>query len=662
MMRAYRQAIGRMAEVEGADWVNHDIKQHIFRHEAVARRCYPALPRFYRQASEAFIAGLKQFMTENPQCVPEFAIDIEPFHIMALARAVRWSFIIRQAYSDLGLDPELSPEDGLGSNAWAISPHKTVDNSILFCSDPHVPWTDEWMVHECHLHGGDLHVYGFQTPGLPYVTFGHNEHLAWAYTSGAGDVADVYELTLNPDDQLFYQYDGAWRNIHVETFFIQSKTENGLQTIPHAQAYSHLGPIMVVENGKAYAFRTAYDEVLFDHIEPHAALNKAKSVSEAHGILARRQFGPYNLLLGDRQGDTYFQMTGRIPMRDAFMARFQFQPIPATSSAVEWRNIHPTSELPQLNNPPNGWIQHANIAPWMMIPNSPLTTDNYPPYMLMGEKPTSHDGSNPRGRYLYERLSKIDKMTLDEAFSLATDTYMAGAQPFLKAIVAIYEHNQDQLADIAPAIQILQDWNGDAHQDSVGMTLFWEWYLAFLERSDDASIAPNPFPFRKGEVERGDFNITDRILQNNTLTPFDQQLILDAVEDAVQYLTDQWGRLDIPWGQVYRMRCGSASWAVNGGVGLNLRVIGAWDPDEDGVYTPNFGSICPLVVCLNPDRVQSWSAFAFGQSDDPDSPHYIDQGQQLFAHGKLKPTHFSREALPAQFVTAREVLIYQVDL
>jgi hypothetical protein len=96
-------------------------------------------------------------------------------------------------------------------------------------------------------------------------------------------------------------------------------------------------------------------------------------------------------------------------------------------------------------------------------------------------------------------------------------------------------------------------------------------------------------------------------------------------------------------------------------VGLNLRVIGAWEPDNEGVYTPNFGSICPLVVCLNPDGVQSWSAYAFGQSDDPESPHFSDQGQQLFAHGKLKPNRFSRESLPAHLVTAREECFYNIE-
>lgn len=652
MMRVYRQAIGRMSEIEGEDWVDHDIKQRIFRHEAVARKNYPDLPRFYRQATEAFIAGIKHFMAQYPDRVPDDALDIEPFHIMALARYARWSFIIRQAYHDLGVDPQTPPDSGLGSNAWAIMPHKTAENCACLCSDPHVLWSDEWLLHECHLHGGDLHVYGFQTPGLPYISFGHNEHLAWAYTSGAGDVADVYELTLNPDDRRYYQYDGIWREIHVETFFITVKTDNGQKTVPHPQAYSHLGSIMAVHDNKAYAFRTTYDDVLFDHIVPHANLNKATTIADLKNVLSEQQFGPYNLTTADTNGDIYFQMTGRIPIRDEFTDGLH--PIPSTSSANEWRDIHPTSQLPQILNPPNGWLQHANIAPWTMIPESPLTPENYPSYMLIGELPTSHDGSNPRGRYLYQRLSQIENFSLDDALNLANDTYMSGAQPFLKTLFAVYDHNQAQLNEFASAIQILREWDGYAKQDRVGMTLFWEWYLSFLEQTETDS----PTLGQSDSFTTTTSSLQNRILTQEPLTPTDQQILIDALADAVEYLTEQWGQLDIPWGSVYLMKRGSQSWAVDGGVGLNLRVIGAWEPNDDGIYPPNFGSICPLVVCLNPDGVQSWSAFAFGQSDDPDSPHYTDQGQKLFAHGKMKPTYFSRDGLPDPIITSRETIEY----
>jgi acyl-homoserine lactone acylase PvdQ len=35
----------------------------------------------------------------------------------------------------------------------------------------------------------------------------------------------------------------------------------------------------------------------------------------------------------------------------------------------------------------------------------------------------------------------------------------------------------------------------------------------------------------------------------------------------------------------------------------------------------------------------------YGQSEDPGSPHYTDQGRHLFCQGKLKDTWFSQERL-----------------
>ena len=45
------------------------------------------------------------------------------------------------------------------------------------------------------------------------------------------------------------------------------------------------------------------------------------------------------------------------------------------------------------------------------------------------------------------------------------------------------------------------------------------------------------------------------------------------------------------------------------------------------------------------DDVRSYGVVPYGESEDPSSPHYTDQGRLLFSDGKLKDTWFSRQRL-----------------
>lgn len=605
ILRSYRLATGQMAAVFGAEWVAHDVRQRTFRHEAIARQHYPTLAEPYRHGMEAFIDGIRAYMQANPAQVPPWALQPEPHHILALSRYLYWPFILHE---------DTHPESGIGSNAWAVAPHRTATGGVLMVSDPHLPWTEEWLLHECHLHGGELHVYGAQVVGKPYIAFGHNEHIGWAYTSGGADVCDVYELRLNPAQDAYW-FEGQWQPFRIETFTIEV-----LNAPPqtHTQAYSLHGPVLHMDGTTAYAWRTSYDDTVFDYAM--GDLNKARDVFAVRDLLGRECFSPLNVMVADVGGNIYWESTGRIPQRpDGYD---WLAPVAGDTAATLWHTIHSPADLPHLLNPATGWLQHTNIMHWAMSPDCPLTPERYPLYLLTGQRPTFYDGSNARGRYLSRRLAELNPMTLADAHHLATDTTLDGARPLLKALMAVYQANHATMSDYQDAIHILQAWDGQASEDSLGMTLFWEWFLALPE---DVTALWNT------------------ILQGQPLTPTDQLTLLDALEDGVANLEEQWGTLEVPWGTVHQMRRGHRSWGVGGSIGLGLRVIaGEYEPDEQGIYWADYGQAYPMVMALGPDGVRSWSALPFGESGDSESSHFTDQGEKWFRYGKLKETKFIR--------------------
>ena len=78
---------------------------------------------------------------------------------------------------------------------------------------------------------------------------------------------------------------------------------------------------------------------------------------------------------------------------------------------------------------------------------------------------------------------------------------------------------------------------------------------------------------------------------------------------------------------------------------VTLRAVGGGEPDEEGVSYIESGQSCTTVVVLEEGDVRSYSVVPYGQSEDPSSPHYTDQGRRLFQESKLKDSWFSRERL-----------------
>jgi acyl-homoserine-lactone acylase len=126
----------------------------------------------------------------------------------------------------------------------------------------------------------------------------------------------------------------------------------------------------------------------------------------------------------------------------------------------------------------------------------------------------------------------------------------------------------------------------------------------------------------------------------------------------------QFGRLRVPWGEVYRAKRGEESWPVGGVAGeaglVTLRAISGAEP-VDGVSIIESGQSCTTVVMLKVGDVRSYSVVPYGQSEDPSSPHYTDQGRLLFSKGILKDTWFSRERLEEQ-IESRQTLTVTWDV
>jgi acyl-homoserine lactone acylase PvdQ len=420
-----------------------------------------------------------------------------------------------------------------------------------------------------------------------------------------------------------YRYDGEWRDLTRETVTIRVKEKDGLQEVTRDLVSSHHGPI-VEADGRTYALKLAYAEAvcLFEQM---AKVAKAQTLGDFLQAMSMRMMMPQNAMYGDVYGNIYYQRTGLVPVRPE--GYDWTRPVPGDTPATEWLGFHDTADLVQLLNPAAGWMQNCNISPGTMTERSPLTADRYPAYLYLDET----ERSNPRGRQANERLAAAERMTLEEALSIANDTTLHGNAPWREALFAAYEAMQDSTSAplLQQAVDLLRAWDGHADKEGAGMTLYRAWWHALEDARDTLPLA---------SIKRGEALPEDA-----------QQTLVRALIEVAQELQQRFGRLDVAWGDVHRARRGEQSWPVDGVAEwadlVTLRAVHGGEPDEEGVSTIESGQSCTTVVMLKRGDVRSYSVVPYGQSENPDSPHYTDQGRLLFQERKLKDTWFQRERL-----------------
>jgi len=617
LLKNYRLAAGTMAEVFGEQWIEHDWQQRFVGHEEVSRRRYRELPAKIRAIIEAYQQGVKDYMKQHPEQVPAWAPKIEPWQVVALGRYIIFNWPMGRALAELQRRNEVNLS--FSSNEWAVRPERTAEGCAMLLIDPHIPWDNEFRFYEFRAHGGALHVSGFGPLGAPLLGLGHNRYLGWAATTGGPDTTDIYVEEVHPNDPLQYRYEGKWRRMTVRKVRINVAGKPPVEREIH---YTHHGAILLREGNRAYAVATPYmNEVGF--VVQLYRMATARNLKEFQQAMAMNHFMEQNIMYADVEGNIFYVRTGRVPIRPK---GYDFsKPVPGNTRATEWLGIHPMKDLVQLLNPPRGYMQNCNIGPDNMLVGSPLTADKYPEY-IYGARPNEN---NSRGRRAVELLENSPRMTLAQAIAIALDTHADMAEPWREALAWAAEQSTDKkmVANLQPAIRLLKRWDGFMNADSVGATLFRFWREAIKRFSPP--IDPEAVRARKPlGVEQA-------------------EALLRALAAAVEEIQKRYGRLEVPWGEIHRVRRGDRSWPVSGGEtggGQTLRAVGS-RMEADNIFYGFTGQNWTQVVLFRKGAVESYSANPYGQSDHPDSPHYTDQAERLFSKRRLKPTWFEREWL-----------------
>jgi len=619
LLRNYRKAEGTMSEAFGKEFFFHDYRQRVWRHRQVAERHYKELDPQIRAISEAFQGGIKKFMQEHPEQVPAWAPKLEPWQVVALGRYIIWGWPEGEAAGDLiraGVRPD--PVAYRGSNEVLLAPARTSLHVPYAVVDPHLSWYGEFRFYEMRVYGGELSASGAAIVGLPFPSLGHNRYLSVAMTTGGPDTSDAYEEEVRDGK---YRFKDEWRPLDVRTERIAVKDGNEVKYQEVKIESTVHGPIVAHHNGKAYSIAIPYADE-FRLLESSWQIITAHNLSEAKKALSGLQFMSQNIMIGTVDGDVYYVRNGRVPARPAGCD--PSRPMPGASGACEWQGLHPFTDLVQITNPPQGYMQNCNVSPFVMMKDSPLTPEKWAehPYLYNDSRRPAHQ----RAAMMVDLLDAAHNVTPEQMIDIAFSPQVWHA--------ALWQERILRAAPRSEFARLLAQWDGRSDAKSRGALGF---YLFKTALGPQAGRAVDPPADLSDDQVRAALDQGQRRLQG------------DFGPDAV-------------FGTLFRVGRQGAdrTWPVSGGsltdAGMATPRAISFDPVGEQMVGRSGQTSTQIVILTRPPR--SYMVIPLGESDHPETGHFDDQAEKLFSKSRAAPTYFADRKELEKHVTKRESLTF----
>jgi penicillin amidase len=333
----------------------------------------------------------------------------------------------------------------------------------LLADDMHLGLDMPSIWYENGLHGGRFDVVGYSFPGVPMVIVGHNDHIAWGVTNVGPDVQDLYIEQLNdPFQPTRYKFQGEWREMEIVREVIEIKGESPV-TID--VRITHHGPIMndVIESladAEPMALRwTALDGTyLFKAV---TMINTASNWEEFREALQYWDVPSQNFVFADLDGNIGYQTPGKIPIRAE--GHQGLVPVPGWTGEYEWQGYIPFEEMPNVYNPPTGFIATAN---------NKVVPDDYPYHIAYEWAPPY------RAQRITDLLAADDSVTVEDMRNIHAQTYSLPAEALRPMLLAAVDRPGTPLE--AQALELLETWDLYMEADRVGASIFDTWYLIFV--------------------------------------------------------------------------------------------------------------------------------------------------------------------------------------
>ncbi len=548
----------------------------------------------------------------------------------------------------------------IGSNAYAVGADASQTGSGILFGNPHFPWQGPLRFYVFRVSLGDeYNVMGAALGGVPLPLIGFNENVAWSHTVSTGSRFTFYELTLNPDNPMQYDYDGEMRDITAQTVSTEQVAADGsVETVEYTFYLSHFGPIIDLgavspllsgwpnAAGTILTYRDANLENLRG-MEQWQKMGQSRDLGEFKAALADLGIPWVNTIAADRNGDAFYGDISVVPnvsvaqYSNCVRGFLQEQltglgnlTLDGSDSACEWGNDPGTPEgifgydsLPKLETREYG--ANANDSYWLANPRNLLT--GFSP--IIGREEVEQ---SIRTRHTFnmaeDRLAGNDAygdalFNIDNIRQLSYQATNHAAELVLGDVVSLCTATDDWApysanpAEVMQACDVLSEWDGTHQLESVGGHVFYEFWQRVRSEPTLWSV-----PF--------DLTMPVTTPAQLSLDAANAEIVRQRLGEAVDRLVDAGIPMDRPWGEVQFVDKNGERIGIHGGSGsMMFSVITSSLVDGEGYSNITHGNSYMQAVTWDDSQCpDAYGMLTYSQSTDPASDYYAD-ATKLYAEG-----------------------------
>jgi penicillin amidase len=682
-----RYGAGRLAEIFGAQALPVDRQMRVLGLYRSAAAAFPKLSEPARRALEAYSAGVNAFLaTRHGALPPEFLLlrfAPEPWRpadslvwgkLMDLeltgnyrgellrARLARTisaddlAFLypsypkdapttlaaLEPIYQQLPLQrlyAALPDRVGLhfASNNWVVDGAHSDSGKPVLANDPHLRFGEPGFWYLARLRTPEREIAGGTAAGAPFVVIGHNDKIAWGFTTTGSDVEDLFIEKIDPTDPGRYLTpDGSVAfAVRQETIAVKGAAAEALtvRSTRHGPVLSDALPTGTADSGYVLALETTFLGDDDTSAEALWRMNRAADWNGFRGAFQDFVAAQQNVVFADTGGTIGFLAPARIPIRKSGNG---WMPAPGWTGEYDWTGTVPFDALPQGVNPKSGRFVSAN---------NKIVPDGYP-YFL------SRDWDVPnRAERIEERLADAPQQSQEASASIQADTLSIMARQLVPLMTAIAPPS----ADAKDAVARLRQWDFRMDREKVEPLIFTAWLRNFTAAVLFARLgeaAEDYWDFRPQVMETILRERPDWCSDPKSPPAKDCNARLEATLDATlaelrrNYGTDMaawnWGRAHIAefpnpvFDRIWLLRdwfhVAISSPGGNDTVNRGPSAI----RDKAHPFVQRFGAGLRIVTDLA-SPADSWMIATPGQSGNPLSPHFSDLVERWRDFRYLKP-------------------------
>ena len=521
-----------------------------------------------------------------------------------------------------------------GSNEWVIAGKHTTSGKPLLSNDMHLDLSVPNIWYMAELKSPEVHSAGVTLPGTPFITAGHNDHIAWGYTALYADVQDLYVEKLDGKGNYAGPH-GEWLPLAHTTETIHVRFGKDVKVNVELTAHGPLLNPLFAKETRHIALRwTLYDPALAT--VPIYEMNKAANWDQFSAALGAWCWPTLNLVYSDDANHIAYHAIGKVPVRPNGLAGK-----PIVDSEHEWQGYIPFDEMPLSVDPPSGLLATANSR----------VTPNDTKFPLTIEWPDAY-----RTERIYMDLRGREKLTRDDMIAIQTDVYSEVDQELAHRFAYAIDRAAPTDARLKQAADLLRSWDGRVSTDSAAASIIYRTRYALWPLILEPKLGKDIDAYAWSEKNFAEEEIIMHGSSSSTPNPWLPSgykdwdaLLTEAVKrglaaghapaDLSQWNYGQWHVIDLEH-PIFQM----------------LPIVKGWSGTGELPLSGDTTTVKQVGRAFGPSQrfTMDWSApddstenIVLGQSGDPVSPWFNDQWP-IWYGGTTFALPFSQPAVSAQ--------------